>query len=381
ENCLAIFIIAACVVTSLVGLSHGIRMGMGVAATNNSIIFDVLKFGAVGDGKKDDTQAFTKAWTDVCNANGNTPTLLVPQGHTFLLNPITFMGPCKSSNIHVEIHGNIVAPNNIADWGKCDSNMWLRFSNIDNLIALSFNSCNNLQLSGLTHKDSPGGHISIGGCNNSTISNIKVVAPGDSPNTDGIDISSTSNLIIRDSVIGTGDDCIAIGTDSSFINITNIICGPGHGISVGSLGVDGSQAKVEQIHVKNCTFSNTANGARIKTWQGGSGYAKSITYEDINLIGASNPIIIDQYYCIDKKCNLKPTAVAVTDVKFINFHGTSASLAAINLNCSQAVPCSHVVMQDITITSLKPSTNINSFCGHVADIQQSSVAPPLKCTK
>lgn len=32
------------------------------------------------------------------------------------------------------------------------------------------------------------------------------------------------------SFIGVGDDCIAINNGSAYINITNIACGPGHGI-------------------------------------------------------------------------------------------------------------------------------------------------------
>ncbi|KAL2921389.1 hypothetical protein RDABS01_012880, partial [Bienertia sinuspersici] len=416
EYCLAILIIATFVATSLVGSSHGIRGGNAIG--NSSSLFNVLNFGAIGDGKIDDTQAFTKAWVETCNESGNVPTLVVPIGHTFLLNPISFEGPCKSPSIHVEIHGNIVAPNTIGSWEKCEKNVWIYFANVDNLVvegegqingkgaiwwkknvpnnldmyamsnALSFFNCNGLTVRGLTHRNGPGGHISLVGCNNSTVSNVNIFAPGDSPNTDGIDISSTANLNIFDSIIGTGthyislliteyiflsfrDDCIAISSGTSFINITNVTCGPGHGISVGSLGIDGSEAKVEEIHVRNCTFMNTTNGARIKTWQGGAGYARKITYDDINLMGAQNPIIIDQYYCIKKMCKLQPSAVAVSDIQFTNIRGTSASVAAINLNCSQAIPCSHIVVENIEITPLNPRTNVTNFCGH-ANVQQKS---------
>lgn len=38
------------------------------------------------------------------------------------------------------------------------------------------------------------------------------------------------------------------------------------------------------------------NGARIKTWQGGKGYARTITFENIIINSSDNPIIIDQFY-------------------------------------------------------------------------------------
>lgn len=37
-------------------------------------------------------------------------------------------------------------------------------------------------------------------------------------------------------------------------------------ISVGSLGKDGEESIVENVQVTNCTFNETNNGARIKTW-------------------------------------------------------------------------------------------------------------------
>ena len=40
-----------------------------------------------------------------------------------------------------------------------------------------------------------------------------------------------------------------------------------HLYSVGSLGKNGAYATAEEIHVRNCSFNGTLNGARIKTWQ------------------------------------------------------------------------------------------------------------------
>ncbi|THG07971.1 hypothetical protein TEA_006731 [Camellia sinensis var. sinensis] len=119
------------------------------------------------------------------------------------------------------------------NFGDINSHTWLVFSNVDGLIvngtgqidgigkswwdscpkgtncktrpaALTFNRCNNLQLSGLRHVDSANNHISITNYAVATISNIHITAPKTSPNTDGIDISNSTRIQIHDSYIGTG---------------------------------------------------------------------------------------------------------------------------------------------------------------------------------
>lgn len=59
-------------------------------------------------------------------------------------------------------------------------------------------------ITGLTSFNSPRNHISINGCKNVKITQIKLEAPDDSPNTDGINISGSSNVDIHDTMIGTG---------------------------------------------------------------------------------------------------------------------------------------------------------------------------------
>ncbi|GLJ35550.1 hypothetical protein SUGI_0714850 [Cryptomeria japonica] len=95
---------------------------------------------------------------------------------------------------------------------------------------------------------------------------ITIQAPESSPNTDGIDTFQSTNIVIKDSTIGTGDDCVGIGDGSSNININDITCGPGHGISIGSLGRGNTKAYVHSIHVNGAKLTLTTNGLRIKTW-------------------------------------------------------------------------------------------------------------------
>ncbi|GLT71722.1 hypothetical protein SLA2020_437200 [Shorea laevis] len=237
---------------------------LGFAApglSSATISFNVMNYGAVGDGKTDDSAAFIKAWKAVCQTGSGIPILIIPAGKTFLLKPVTFSGPCKPSHIYVRFSGNVVASNSKSEY----------------------------QVKGLRHTNSQRNHITISGCNGAKISNLHISAPSDSPNTDGIDIASSTNIRISNSFIGTGDDCIAISSGSSNINISGIDCGPGHGISIRALGVHGEQDTVEEVHVRNCTFKATMNGVRIKTWQGGSGYARKITFEKIKFLNTSNP--------------------------------------------------------------------------------------------
>ncbi|KVH90248.1 Glycoside hydrolase, family 28 [Cynara cardunculus var. scolymus] len=328
-------------------------------------------------------QAFVNAWTDLCKENSD-PTLIIPSGKTFLTSCVSFIGPCSSSRVYIKLLGNITAPKTIEGWKGCDtSGQLLLFGSVQGLTAYGpgqfdgygsiwwprsarvkfldhLNNCNGLRLSGTTHINSPKSHIHINGCQDVQIGNLRILAPEDSANTDGIDISQSSHVLIYHSIIGTGcfrdmidkhfdvlvfcsgnktgDDCVAIGDGTYDIHVNGISCGPGHGIrynplrlfffknifpidhlsltqlmwfgSVGSLGRDGSFAAVEQVYVKNCSIYGTQNGLRIKTVPFGKGYARGIIYEDIRLHNVGNPIIIDQHYCLNTENHYCPAPVS-----------------------------------------------------------------------
>ena len=76
-------------------------------------------------------------------------------------------------------------------------------------------------------------------------SNLEIVAPGDSPNTNGIHVSASRDVVIQNFTIATRDYCVSIVTQSSGIEIKKLVCGPGHGISIGSLGCRDSKDTFE----------------------------------------------------------------------------------------------------------------------------------------
>lgn len=98
------------------------------------------------------------------------------------------------------------------------------------LQAISFYNSNNVAVKGLTSMNSQMFHMLVYGCNNAKLESIKILAPGNSPNTDGIHVQQSTGVAILNSRISTGDDCISIGIGSSNLWIENIFCGPGHGI-------------------------------------------------------------------------------------------------------------------------------------------------------
>ncbi|CAN0872887.1 Probable polygalacturonase At3g15720 [Linum grandiflorum] len=331
-------------------------------------------------GPKSYIQAFVKTWKAACEARGVNPVIFIPQGKRFLLQPIQFQGPCIPNYIQIQLMGTLVAPPNLGSWIGRNTEKWLSFVHVQGLSvngygqidgqgfnwwwhcvkALSFDGCDNLEVRGLYHINSARNHISIGESNNVTISGLHITAPKDSPNTDGIDIAASTNVRISNTVIQTGDDCIAINTGCSNINITGVTCGPGHGISVGSLGMNGQDSQVDGVFVQHCTFIGTQNGVRIKTWQGGSGYARRIYFSDIILNNAGNPIIIDQSYCYH--CLQQESAVQISDVSYTRIYGTSSDPIAINLGCSQLRGCANIQLAHINITSAHPPTITSSKC-------------------
>ncbi|CAM0877103.1 unnamed protein product [Alopecurus aequalis] len=355
------------------------------SAEKNVLILDnygqfATDYGARGDGKQDDTQALAKAWNVACSSSRPSE-LLIPKGKSYLLKSTILSGPCKSTVV-LMVKSTLVDPASRSDWSEDNISHWIMFQGVSDLTvtgggtingngeiwwnnscktnealpctqaptALTFHLCNNLKVENLKIIDSQQIHMSVEDCSDVQLARLSITAPGASPNTDGIHITRSKDVQVRDCVIKTGDDCMSIEDGTHNLHVTKVVCGPGHGISIGSLGDGNSRAEVSGNTIDSVQLYGTTNGARIKTWQSGSGYAKDITFQNIIMDNVQNPIIIDQKYCdSDKPCQNQESAVEISNIIFKNIRGTTTSKDAIMLSCSKNSPCSDIAMENIEL--------------------------------
>ncbi|PKU85724.1 Exopolygalacturonase [Dendrobium catenatum] len=370
-------------------------------------MFDVTSYGACPEGKNNSVPAFLKAWSEACSTDCGLlgrAKVLIPEG-TFLIGPVSFQGLCKSAMV-VEVNGVILAPTDLQVFRK----EWIAFRRVNGLLitgsgkingqgatawqkkkkgsrlppSLKLLSVSNALLQSISFIDSKFFHILIGQSARVTIKNINISAPGNSPNTDGIHIGDSSDIKIIDSTIGCGDDCISIGPGSTNVTVSNVFCGPGHGISVGSLGKYNYDLGVDGAYVTNCTLSGTTNGVRIKTWKDSPAInATNLHFYDIVMKDVRNPIIIDQEYCPGSCDDDKPSRVKISNTTFEQIRGTSATDVAIDLLCSSAFPCD-IKLKNIDLRPLPPSpgllpTVLLSTCIHVGNAEAQGFIFPPSC--
>ncbi|KAK1390881.1 Polygalacturonase [Heracleum sosnowskyi] len=364
------------------------------------VTFNVIELGAKPDGKTDSTESFLSAWTGAC-ASVKPALIYVPRGR-FLIQRVYLSGKCRNTNILFRIDGVLVAPADFRVAGN--ANNWLDFHGVDGVTisggildgrgtglwdckdqaekdcpvgasTLSFTNSKNIVVSSLTTLNSQLFHIVINRCQNVKMKGIKILAPGNSPNTDGIHVQFSSNVTILNSKISTGDDCISISAGTTNMWIEKVVCGPGHGISIGSLGRDLNEAGVQNVTVKTVTFSGTTNGVRIKTWgRPSSGFVSNILFQHITMINVRNPLIIDQNYCpYNKDCPGQFSGVKISNVTYQDIHGTSATKVAVKFDCSKMNPCNGIQLDEVNLTYKdQPAT---AYCINAAGTASGMVVP------
>ena len=149
--------------------------------------------------------------------------------------------------------------------------------------------CQRVRIEGVKLQNSPFWTCNPIYCDDLTVHNVTIINPEHSPNTDGINPDSCSNVHISNCHISVGDDCITIksgrdedgrrvGRPCENITITNCTMLNGNGGVVIGSEMSGD---VRKVTISNCVFDGTDRGIRIKTTRGRGGVVEDVRVSNI----------------------------------------------------------------------------------------------------
>ena len=255
---------------------------------------------------------------------GEPSMVYVPSG-SYSLWPLVFE-KTECMDLFFNVTGELVAPSNPADYRWVRNESFLLFKECENLTIhgwglgsvdgrgqewwemyeklerpklLILDDSKKVSVKDIHLMNSPMFHIVPENSEDVLIENVLITAPSNSPNTDGIDPWGSRHVVIRNCTIGTGDDNVAVKPGCQDVLVENCLFQSGHGCSIGSIESTG----VRDVVMRNISFVGTENGARIKTWQGGSGLVENISYINLKMSNVGLPIKINMFYCPDGGCH------------------------------------------------------------------------------
>nr|ABV25004.1 polygalacturonase 7 [Oncidium hybrid cultivar] len=294
-------------------------------SSSHNSMFNVLDFGAKGDGVTDDTKAFEDAWMSACQVEAST--VQIPSDYTFLIGPISFSGPYCQPNIIFQLDGTIVAPTNSKIWSS-GLLWWIEFT----------------KLKGITIQ----GNGTIEGRGSVWWSQPE---PNDEP------ISEE------------------LGKKMPSIKPTALRFYGSYNVTVTGI----TKACVSNITVQDVNMYGTMTGVRIKTWQGGSGSVQSIRFSNIRVSEVQTPIVIDQFYCDRSSCKNQTAAVALSSIAYESIKGTY-TVKPVHLACSDGTPCSDISLTEIELQPMQEHYHMyDPFCWQTFGELYTPTVPPILC--
>lgn len=308
-------------------------------------VLDIRRFGAIGDNITSNTAAFQASVQAIAAAGGGT--LLVPTG-TWLTGPFNLT---SNMTLFLASGATIQGSTNMTEWplmppmksygmgrdhpGPRHVSLLHGFSLHDVVIGgengtvngggqfwwdrhrsgeeqhtrghlFECMNCTQLLFQDVTFTNSPFWTVHPVFSRGVTARRLTILNDHYSPNTDGFDPDSTSDVLLEDSFFSTGDDGVAIksgwdcygvavGIPSSNITIRNltVISPTSAGVCIGSEMSGG----VSDVYVSQSTFINCSTGIRIKSGRDRGGYVRDIHYNDIQISNSNSAaIMVNAFY-------------------------------------------------------------------------------------
>ena len=318
-----------------------------VAAASAQGKYDILSFGAKGDGVTDDAVAIQKA-IDRCSAEGG-GVVLLPRNHVFLSGPVELK---SNVELHLEATATLKAnPNekiyHLSAFGenRGEGMLWLWAKDAENISitgkgtihgngiafmgaelddsyelkpladqtfdprphVLTLTNVQNLTIRDVTIKEGAYWTVHLIGCNEAVIDGINLLNNLKIRNGDGIDLDHSKNVRIANCHITSGDDCICLKNRREFeqygschdIVVTNcVMSSRSCAIKIGSENMD----SIYNVVFDNCIITGSNRGLGIQNRDEGT--VTDVVFSNIQLDcrlwsdvwwGKAEPIYVTSY--------------------------------------------------------------------------------------
>ena len=309
--------------------------------------YDVLSFGAKGDGVTDDAMAIQKA-IDRCSAEGG-GIVLLPRNHEFLSGPVELKSQVE---LHLEATATLKAnPDEgiyrLSAFGenRGEGMLWLWAKDAENISitgkgtihgngiafmgaelddsyelkpladqtfdprphVLTLTNVTNLTIRDVTIKEGAYWTVHLIGCNEAVIDGINLLNNLKIRNGDGIDLDHSKNVRIANCHITSGDDCICLKNRREFeqygschdIVVTNcVMSSRSCAIKIGSENMD----SIYNVVFDNCIITGSNRGLGIQNRDEGT--VTDVVFSNIQLDcrlwsdvwwGKAEPIYVTSY--------------------------------------------------------------------------------------
>lgn len=269
--------------------------------------YNVMNYGALGNGRDDDTEALQRA-IDECSASGG-GTVTLPAGKTFLCGPLQLR---SNINLHLESNSILLANpdesiyhNSAFKENEGEGMMWIYGKDLENLSltgtgridgngiafmgkelddsyelkpvttfdprphVLTLINVNKLAIRDLTIGNSAYWTIHLVGCTDAVISGVSVLNSIKVRNSDGIDLDHCKHVRISDCHIESGDDCICLknrreyeeyGSCNDIVVNNCTMMSRSCAIKIGSENMD----SIYNILFNNCIVANSNRGIGVQ---------------------------------------------------------------------------------------------------------------------
>jgi alpha-L-rhamnosidase len=225
-------------------------------------------------------------------------------------------------------------------------------------LALIQNSAD-VQISGVHFKDSGFWNLHLYRCKNVVVEKSRFEVPQGvkCPSTDGTDIDSCQQVIVRDCVYSVNDDCVCLkGSKGPFalqdkdsppvenIRVTGCTFERGHGVV--TLGSEATI--VRDVVVENCTVTGKIPLVRLKLRRDTPQDYENIHYRNISLAGGGEIFQIKPWLAYFDLKGQPPPQSVVKNVTVSDIRGSAGSFGTIAGNPETTI--SDVALENINVT-------------------------------